>query len=438
MKNSVGYLSIFIVCILALSACNPFQKHTPLPKEKQEAGSQNDANEVEDPNQPSTPDTELSPKQIFDLAQTGKVNNCEFAAHTNNIADVEKKWGAATSTDEVENDFYANYPSKNTVFGYHENQIIFDVRSYDKRLNNITFPQLLKELGDPTYTRQYLDDQIYGYKVNNQYELRFIIPKKTGKVDHISVYSTSDKNSASAPPPYILAVKGTSKNLSTSAWESMQAWRSDMITVVRNHPNSVFLNGPKRKAIALTFDDGPDLQNTPKIIDILSKYKVKGNFFFIGERVKKFPEVVKSAYDNGNIILSHSYYHNDLSKMTAFDIKADLDLTEKALFDVIGIIPTLLRPPYGAVNETVISTATNNGYKIVLWSIDTLDWSQKASNNIENNVLNNVRDGDIILMHTDEDKNETVKALPHIIEGLIQKGFEIVDLQTLLNKKAYK
>lgn len=76
--------------------------------------------------------------------------------------------------------------------------------------------------------------------------------------------------------------------------------------------------------------------------------------------------------------------------------------------------------------------------KIVLWSIDTLDWSQKESTHIKENVLNNVRSGDIILMHSDEDKTETEKALPLIIEELKNNGFQIVTLDILINEAAYR
>jgi peptidoglycan-N-acetylglucosamine deacetylase len=177
---------------------------------------------------------------------------------------------------------------------------------------------------------------------------------------------------------------------------------------------------------------------TPAIIDILARYNVKGNFFFVGEKVRLYPEIVKTAFDDGNLILSHSYYHNDLSNRGKEDITKDLVLTNDTIEDVIGKRPAMFRPPYGATNNSVISAAQENNMKIVLWSIDTLDWSQKESTHIKENVLNNVRNGDIILMHSDEDKTETEKALPLIIEGLINKGFQIVTLDMVINEAAYR
>jgi peptidoglycan-N-acetylglucosamine deacetylase len=113
-------------------------------------------------------------------------------------------------------------------------------------------------------------------------------------------------------------------------------------------------------------------------------------------------------------------------------------MTNDAIQDVIGKRPALFKPPYGATNNFVLYSAQENNLKIVLWSIDTLDWSQKESVHIKENVLNNVRNGDIILMHSDGDKTETEKALPLIIEGLINKGFQIVTLDILINEAAYR
>lgn len=90
------------------------------------------------------------------------------------------------------------------------------------------------------------------------------------------------------------------------------------------------------------------------------------------------------------------------------------------------------------MDEKVISAAKEQDSVIIIWSIDTLDWSQKEKADIQKNVLDNVRNGDIILMHSDDDKTETAKAVPTIIKELKLRGFEIVDAATLLNTDPYK
>ena len=108
------------------------------------------------------------------------------------------------------------------------------------------------------------------------------------------------------------------------------------------------------------------------------------------------------------------------------ELESQLEKAEKAIETIIGKRPAMLRPPYGETDKTLVETAANKGYSVVLWSIDTLDWSQKEASNIVKNVMANVRNGDIILMHSTEEHSETKKALPLIIEELQKKNFEIV------------
>jgi peptidoglycan/xylan/chitin deacetylase (PgdA/CDA1 family) len=120
------------------------------------------------------------------------------------------------------------------------------------------------------------------------------------------------------------------------------------------------------------------------------------------------------------------------------ELHNDIKRTEDAIEKVTGKKPAILRTPYGETDENVIAGAHKDGYSIVLWSIDTLDWSQKDRENIANNVLSNIRNGDIILMHSGQGNKETVEALPVIINKLQEKGYNIVDLETLLGIKAYQ
>ncbi|MFZ7944953.1 MULTISPECIES: polysaccharide deacetylase family protein [Bacillaceae] len=165
---------------------------------------------------------------------------------------------------------------------------------------------------------------------------------------------------------------------------------------------------------------------TPEIIDILAAYHVKGNFFFLGNKVKEHPDVVKQAFNQGNLVLSHSNHHVELTKLSKEAARKEIDDAGEEIQSVIGKEPAFLRTLYGDTNAQVAAISKQEGFSIVLWSIDTLDWSQKDSQNIVNNVIANVRNGDIILMHSDSDKIETKKALPLLIEELQKRNFEIV------------
>ena len=217
----------------------------------------------------------------------------------------------------------------------------------------------------------------------------------------------------------------------------MLIWRKQIVAFSKTQDH-VYVNGPNKKMVSLTFDDGPDGTITPAIIDILDRYQVKGNFFFLGSEVKNHPDVVKKAFNHGHLVLSHSYHHSELTKLSREAMDQEIDKAGKEIKSVIGKEPAVLRPPYGETNEQVASMAKTTGYSIVLWSIDTLDWSQKESVNIVKNVTDYVRNGDIILMHSDSDKEATKAALPLMIEALQSRGFEIVDLEALLNVKAYQ
>ncbi|WP_238190951.1 polysaccharide deacetylase family protein [Paenibacillus sp. L3-i20] len=237
----------------------------------------------------------------------------------------------------------------------------------------------------------------------------------------------------------MLEIKGLSQTLTDEKWECMVMWRKKMFEFVRNRNESVFLNGPDKKMIALSFDDGPDLTVTPGIVKLLKERNVPGNFFFTGINVEKHPQVVLNTYQNGNLILSHSYKHDDMTSLDNDEIYMDIKKTEAAIEKVIGLKPAILRTPYGETDSKVLSIATQAGYKVVLWSLDTLDWTQKHDvNMIAQNVISNVRNGDIILMHSLEDFTSNVSALSLIIDELKRQSFEFVNLETLLGIKAYQ
>lgn len=253
--------------------------------------------------------------------------------------------------------------------------------------------------------------------------------------------STSEKPAPVIRPKQIIVydILGKSNKLGPKTWKNMQDWRTSIVQVAKANPDMVFINGqPEEKICALTFDDGPDDVIMPKILDVLKKNNVNASFFLIGNKVKRLSSVVKAASDDGNLVLSHSYSHPELSKLTKEDIKKQIELTENSIYEVTGKRPKIIRPPYGDLNDTVISAAKDEGYKMVIWSIDTLDWSQKEKSNIIKNVEDNIRPGEIILMHCDGDKEATLAALPQIIKDLKGKGYKFVTLDKLLKIDAYK
>ena len=440
MKAPYRFFFLLLLTVL-LTACYREVKHSePTSKETKvhEHAENENVNEIE--NNKDDKNIRLI-RQILDLATKGMALDSDFKL-LDPIKEVHNSWGDPSKTDRYKEYFYDEYSNRTITIGYSGDGEIFDIRSYNKVLGTLTIDEISSSIGKPSFSRNVNDESIYGYRLEDGIELKFIIANSTGKVDHISVYRKVENNEKPEPPKvvekYILDIKGTSEKLSDNAWANMLKSREQMKTLTKENEGTVFLNGPNQRMVALTFDDGPDREITLGIIGILKKYDVRGSFFFVGEKVQQNADVVKTAFQAGNLVLSHSFYHNDLSKGDKGEIVNDLRKTNDAIEDVIGKRPALFRPPYGATNEQVITTVKEQNQKIVLWSIDTLDWSQKESDNIGQNVLTNVRNGDIILFHSDEDKTETLSALPSIILGLQKKGFQVVTLDRLLDTKAYK
>ncbi|MEH7224004.1 polysaccharide deacetylase family protein [Bacillus sp. JJ1566] len=236
---------------------------------------------------------------------------------------------------------------------------------------------------------------------------------------------------------YLLEIKGESPFLEKKTVTSMQKWRDEIIEFSKTREN-VFINGPNKKQVALTFDDGPDSTVTSAVIGVLNQYGVKGNFFFLGSEAEMHPEVVKEAYEKGHLVLSHSYHHVQLDLLGEAEIRNEIVQAGDVIESIIGKEPALIRTPYGSTNELVADVAKEENYSIILWSIDSLDWAQKSTDVIYSNVVKNIRNGDIILMHTDSDEYDTYEALPSIIEELQKQGYEIVDLETMLGIQAYQ
>ncbi|MBV8694913.1 MAG: polysaccharide deacetylase family protein [Ktedonobacteraceae bacterium] len=191
--------------------------------------------------------------------------------------------------------------------------------------------------------------------------------------------------------------------------------------------------------VALTFDDGPSLYYTPQVLSILRQYGVHATFFTIGENVRLYPELVQQEYNAGHVIGNHSWDHPDLTRRSGASVYSELSRTCDIIRQTIGIRPTLFRPPYGAINAQVAFQAFQLGLTSIVWSVDTRDWDQPRSTEsvIINNVLNEVGNGGIILMHdAGGNRSRTIATLPRIITALQQRGYRLVTIPQLLNDMA--
>lgn len=190
---------------------------------------------------------------------------------------------------------------------------------------------------------------------------------------------------------------------------------------------------PSRKMVAITLDDGPHGVNTQKILDILDKHNARATFFMLGQNVNSNKEVVKDVYTRGNEIGIHTWSHPQLTKLSEESVKSEVKNTSDAIYNITGYRPTLVRPPYGAFNTTVRNALKD--YSLILWNIDSLDWKSRDENQIVPLVMNDVEDGDIILLH--DIHSTTVPAVEKIVEDLDKQGYQMVTVSELLEAKGY-
>ncbi|MEU4198069.1 polysaccharide deacetylase family protein [Kribbella sp. NPDC026611] len=178
------------------------------------------------------------------------------------------------------------------------------------------------------------------------------------------------------------------------------------------------------KYVVLTFDDGPDLEYTPKILAILKQYEAKATFFEVGQNVRKHPELTKLVHAAGHSVENHTWTHTDLRTLGAAAFRQEVTSTDQAIRTAIGGTPGCLRPPYGGVNAAVRQRAKALGKDLVVWTVDSRDWTKPGATAIVQRVLKNVRNGSVILMHDGGgNRAETVAALPTILKSLKAQGY---------------
>lgn len=189
--------------------------------------------------------------------------------------------------------------------------------------------------------------------------------------------------------------------------------------------------------IALTFDDGPHPVYTPIILDILKEYNVHATFFLIGENAERNPDLVRRILREGHEIGNHTYLHKNLREHTPGCIYEEISMAEEAILRIADQRTKLLRPPGGLYDKQVCETARRLDYDIILWTVDTLDWTHPTSKEIVEKVESSVQCGDIILCHDfiGGAPSPTPDAIKRIIPDLLGQGYEFVSVSELIYSK---
>lgn len=185
-----------------------------------------------------------------------------------------------------------------------------------------------------------------------------------------------------------------------------------------------------KKTVALTFDDGPSSKYNAQFLDVLARNKAHATFFMVGTMMNNCQKCVLDTYNSGNEVGSHTYNHMNIKKNNALDVNDNLKQVDDLFYKITNDHIKYVRPPYGSYSKENLENINN---PLILWNIDTEDWSHHDVDYIVNSVMENVQDGSIILMH--ELYETSLQALEILLPRLYAEGYQVVSVSELANMK---
>ena len=185
-----------------------------------------------------------------------------------------------------------------------------------------------------------------------------------------------------------------------------------------------------KKTVAITFDDGPSSKYNAEFLSVLQKNKAHGTFFMVGTMMQSCQKCVLDTYNSGNEVASHTYNHINMKNKSVEEVNENIKKTDDLYYQITGKHIKYVRPPYGSYNKTNLE---NVDYPLILWNIDPEDWRYRDTEKIVNHVMENVRDGSIILMH--ELYETSLEALEILLPKLYAEGYQVVSVGELAKLK---
>ena len=200
-------------------------------------------------------------------------------------------------------------------------------------------------------------------------------------------------------------------------------------------------HGPRdRNEVALTFDDGPDVEYTLQVASILDSYSVKGTFFVVGKALAARPDIARELLARGEVLGNHSYHHDAWSWLRPD--YPEIGMTRSVFQTDLGVCPALFRPPHGMRTPFMARKAAEAGMTTVLWDVSAADWSTSDGELVAQRILSKVKPGSIILLHDGldgklaADRSVLLTALPLVLDGLRARGLRPVTVPELLGVPA--
>ncbi|MFC3198928.1 polysaccharide deacetylase family protein [Parapedobacter deserti] len=191
-----------------------------------------------------------------------------------------------------------------------------------------------------------------------------------------------------------------------------------------------------RRQIALTFDDGPHPDHTPRVLAQLREYGIRATFFCIGQHVEQHPELMQRIHDEGHLVGNHSFTH---ASTIDFHGKAkwlaEIRQTDEAIEHAIGKRPQFFRPPYGVTTPHLAKAVRESGHHVIGWRVRPYDTVARPSQRITKKILKKTRSGDIILLHDTHDR--IIPVLEQLLPELKKLDFSLVTVEKLIQQQAY-
>ncbi len=212
---------------------------------------------------------------------------------------------------------------------------------------------------------------------------------------------------------------------------------NDMLSVFKKNTRliPIYCVDTEEKKIAISFDAAWGADYTEELLEILREHNVKTTFFLVAFWVDKYPDMVKKIDESGHEIGNHSSSHPKMSQLSKEKIKEELDTTSGKIETITGKKVILFRPPFGDYNNTLMKTASDLGYYVIQWDVDSLDYKDYGTNAIVERVLSKVKNGSIVLFHNNA--TYTKSALPLILKSLEEKEYKIVPISELIHKEGF-
>jgi peptidoglycan/xylan/chitin deacetylase (PgdA/CDA1 family) len=197
--------------------------------------------------------------------------------------------------------------------------------------------------------------------------------------------------------------------------------------------NWLLVNGPKEsRSVCLTFDDGPDGDYTPQVLDVLRDFQVPATFFVVGRQVERYPNLVRRIVDEGHAIGHHTFYHGEPKSTSPRQVLDEVRRTQILLQQIAGKTTRFFRPPYGKVTGLKLLALWKAGQTVVLWNVDPKDYAcQSPQELIAWFQDHSISSGDVILLHDRLPIAGSV--IPHLVGCAKEKGLSFASLDQLLN-----